>query len=72
MKYEIDLIQVFFFALPIGATFIHKDNFYCRIGNNEVVILPSGNKYLFEEHYGCLITKTQFLEFNLKDEVIRG
>lgn len=75
MKYDVDLvvelIEVFFHELPIGATFLHRGDFYCKVDEEEAYTLPTGNKKLFEIHYGCLITKKQFKEFKLKEEAMR-
>jgi len=67
---EHGLIQVYFYSLPIGATFLHKGNFYEKI-EEEKVKEVCDKEWVMEGQYGCLISEKQFDQYGLKSSNIR-
>lgn len=55
--------------LPVGAEFIHKDKAYKKISTDHVVDMK-GTETVMESHYGAIITKIQFDNYELDDEAI--
>jgi len=62
--------HVYFWALPIGEKFVHKGEVYQKI-EDEYVLDQQGKRWVFEPHYGCVITEEQFTELGLTNEAIR-
>ena len=67
---EHGLIQVYFHTLPIGTLFLHKGNFYEKI-DAELVTEFCSRSWVFESHYGCLISEKQFEVYGLGEKDIR-
>ena len=68
---EHGLCHVYFHALPLLAIFLHKGEFYRKQGAEHARTDWRGKPMIFEPHYGCLISQSQFVEFNLSDRDIR-
>ena len=50
------LTQVFFWALPIGCGFWHKNGWHVKTDEEEAYRVGD-RRYVFEIHYGCAITQ---------------
>jgi len=48
------MIQVYFHSVPMKYPFIHKGEWYRKIGEERVVD-ASGKEWHFEVHYGCMV-----------------
>ena len=68
---EHGLCHVFFSALPLDAIFLHKGEFYIKSHSEHARTVLLGTSMVFELHYGCLISQSQFIEFNLDEKNIR-
>ena len=56
---EHGLVQVYAYSLPIGAVLLHKGNFYEKVDEEHAKDV-FGKEWVFEPHYGSLISKEQF------------
>ena len=56
------MLHAYFYSLPLNTQFIHKGKRYIKIGEELVKDLDE-KEYLFESHYGCLVSEA------LKDTV---
>jgi len=68
---ENGLIHVHFYSLPLGAIFLHKGSFYEKIAEERVKQI-CGREWVFEIHYGCLISEEQFRSYSLSEADVRA
>ena len=57
-------------ALPAEAVFLHKGDFYEKI-DDEHAKQVRGKEWIFEGHYGCLISEEQFKVYDFTEKEIR-
>lgn len=55
----INYVQLYFWAVPVGVKFYHKDGFYTKINSSDDnnVVDDKGKEWRFEGHHGCLIAQ---------------
>ena len=63
--------HVWFYVLPVGAKFTHKDCHYEKSGEESAIDLVTGKEHTFEIHYGCVVDDEQFKDLCLDKEALR-
>lgn len=65
------LKHIYFWALPIGASFWHKDGWYIKTNEEEAYSILDNKRWRFEGHYGAVIHNDLFKKLGLEKEAER-
>ena len=66
------LSHVFFWSLPRGTGFWHKDGWWVKTGEERAYSISDNENFVFEIHYGCVITLELAEQLNLEDGAYRS
>ncbi len=62
-----NLVHVFFGSLPVGTGFWHKNGWHIKTDEEEAYCVL-GKRWIFEIHYGCVITQELGAALRLQQE----